>query len=80
MTPINRPLSRQTQAARFSNGKQRPIILELSPPGDKIGFRLKGTRTTYYLAISTAFGLAAQAWVNARKAARAEAKKKAKHK
>lgn len=70
MTPINRKLKRETSAQRFSGGKQKSIVIELSPPGTVIGFRLKGERTLFTLAISTAFGMAVQSTVAARKAAR----------
>ena len=55
MTPINRPLKRLTGATVHSQGKSRPIVIELCPDGvgkpgaGFVGFRLLGTRTTYYL-------------------------------
>ncbi len=52
MTPINRPLARESAAVVYSAGRRRPVVLELDPGmPDLVGFRLRGTRTTYYLPI-----------------------------
>lgn len=47
MTELKRPLSRETRAHRHEQGKTRAIIVTLD--GRMIGFRLKLTRTTYWL-------------------------------
>lgn len=51
MTPINRPLARESANGIHSAGRRRPIIVELAPPGLLVGFRLKGARRTYWLPI-----------------------------
>ena len=57
MTPINRRLQRLSSASVHSQGKSRPVVVELCPDGvgkpgaGFVGFRLAGTRTTYYLPI-----------------------------
>lgn len=79
MTPINRDLSRESAARMHSAGKARAVIVELSPPGILIGFRLKGTRRTYHLPIDWAYREAMRAEMARQKAARA-AERKAKRK
>ncbi len=55
MTLLNRTVRRETCAGTYSGGKFRPIIVTLDPPGNVIGFRLKGTRRTYYLPVGKCF-------------------------
>ena len=51
MTKLNRPVRRETQATSWERSKIRPIIVSIEPP-NLLGFRLKGTRRTYYLPIA----------------------------
>lgn len=55
MTNVDRKLARQSCVPMHSGGRHRPIIIELLPPGELIGFRLKGMRTTYYLPVKTCY-------------------------
>jgi len=77
MTPITRPLARESATALHSAGRARSVIVELSPPGVLIGFRLKGTRTTYHLPIDHCYREAVRNEVARRKRERAEQRKKA---
>ena len=80
MTTINRPLRRESGSTGYSRGRARPIIVELSPPGRLVGFRLKGERKTYYLDVGVCYGLAVRAHVEserARKLAERKARKQA---
>lgn len=58
MTGIVRRTSRRTQASVHSAGRERAIIIELSPGGDGspgptfVGFRLERTRQIYYLPVA----------------------------
>lgn len=76
MTPINRPLARESAAAMHSAGKARPIIVELSPPGALVGFRLKGTRRTYHLPIDWLYREAVRNEIARQKRERAEQRKR----
>lgn len=67
MTTINRRLQREACLSVFSKGKRRHIVLELAPPGDVIGLRLKGERTTYYLPLDWCYRLAVSKTVSAEK-------------
>lgn len=67
MTSINRKLKREACLSVFSKGKRRHIIVELSPPGDVLGFRLKGERTAYYLPIDWCYRIAVAKSVSANK-------------
>ncbi len=62
-----------------SGGRHRPVIIELAPPGDLVGFRLKGMRTTYWLPVSWCYLEALKVRMAAiraeRKAARAAKRK-----
>jgi uncharacterized ParB-like nuclease family protein len=56
MTSITRHLARLTACTMTSCGQRRPIVLELDPRTPTlVGFRLKGTRSTYYLPIDHCF-------------------------
>ncbi len=48
MTKLKQIVQRETFGTVFSQGKDREVIVSLEPP-NVIGFRLKGTRQTYYL-------------------------------
>ena len=65
MTTVNRTLRRETFSAIYSAGRQRPVIVEIEPPGRMIGFRLKATRPTYYLSVDHCYRLAVAAHVEA---------------
>jgi hypothetical protein len=59
MTPLFKPISRETSKIV----SKRPVIVTLAPCGSEsealIGFRLKGTRCAYVLAVSDAYRMAA---------------------
>ncbi len=75
MTPITRRLTRITPAAIFSQGRKRPIAVELAPDRQGlIGFRLKGMRTTYYLPVDWCFREALKAELARRRAERKKAR------
>jgi hypothetical protein len=79
MTTISgsRHLRRLTACAIHSGGKNRSIVLELDPsmPG-LVGFRLKGTKTTYYLEIGWAYREAMRAELARQKAERKAERKR----
>jgi len=70
MTPVKRRVVRETAALVRDRHKIRPVVLILAPPGDRIGFRAKGTRKTYFLPIHQCYILAVQAHADAMRAAR----------
>jgi hypothetical protein len=80
MTPITRRLQRLTPAVIHSAGRGRPVIVEMSPGGDGrpgpafLGFRLLGTRSTYYLPVEWCWREAMKMEVNRRKTERRKAK------
>jgi hypothetical protein len=74
MTGINRNVIRQSTHAIHSAGRRRPIVIELHPPGDVIGFRLKGTRTTYCLPVDWCYREALRNELARRKAERRKAR------
>ena len=55
MTPCTRKLARESCASIHSQGRSRPVLIVIGPPGDVIGFRLKGCRQTYYLPVAHCF-------------------------
>ena len=57
MTLLKTPISRETTATQFERGKPRPVIITLEPPS-LLGFRLKGTKRTYYLDAGSCYDLA----------------------
>lgn len=63
MIGVTRPLARISTAAVHSAGRTRAIVVELMPPGEVVGFRLKGTRRTYWLPISWCYREALKAEV-----------------
>ena len=78
MTPVTRPLARESAAAMHSAGRARAIVIELTPPGELIGFRLKGTRRTYNLPVAWCYREALRNEVARQKRERAEERKRAK--
>jgi hypothetical protein len=77
MTTLTRKVKRETNAVVHEARRVRSIIVELEPPGRVIGFRAKGTRTTYTLPIDWCYRQAVLAHVEAARRAKREAKKKA---
>lgn len=75
MIAVTRALSRQSPARVHSGGRSRQIVIELAPPGDVIGFRLKGTRTTYHLPVDWCYREALKAELARRRAERKKARK-----
>lgn len=81
MIDINRPLKRRTAGRIHSQGRLRSVVLEISPGGDGspgpgfVGFRLMGTRTTYYLPVDWAFREACKAEMARRRAEKKRLKK-----
>jgi len=51
MTTVTHPMRREAASTVFSNGRRRPVIVSLAPPGDTIGLQLKGERKTYCLPV-----------------------------
>ena len=74
MTEVNRKLKREACVSVFSRGRRRHVVVELSPPGDVIGFRLKGERSTYYLPIDWCYRTATDLAVRAARRAKREGK------
>lgn len=74
MIGVHRAIARISPAAIHSAGKARAVIIELEPPGNVIGFRLKGTRRTYKLPVDFCFREAVRAELAALKAAKKKAK------
>lgn len=64
MTKLQKPVARETFAFVRELGKFREVIVTLEPP-NLIGFRLKGTRRTYYLEAASAYHAAVKAKVAA---------------
>lgn len=61
MTTVTRRVRRETSARQFSRGQNRPVIVVLEPPGDRIGFRLKGERKTFSLPVGVLYAMAVRA-------------------
>lgn len=74
MTPCTRRLSRESAAAIHSQGRTREVIVELRPPLDVIGFRLKGTRTTWFLPVAYCYREAIRNELARRKAEKRKAR------
>jgi len=72
-TTVRRILRRETVGGIFSGGKVRPVIVSIEPP-NVLGFRLKGTRKTYYLTAEGCYLQAVQAEVASEKRAKAKGK------
>lgn len=60
MTPLKRPVKRTTGASVHERGKTRPVVIILEPPS-RIGFRLAGTRKTYWLEAAACYHVAVKA-------------------
>ncbi len=60
MTKLTRVVERETLGTIYSQGKEREVIVSLSPP-NVIGFRLKGTHQVYYLTSDGCFMAALKA-------------------
>lgn len=60
MTKLLKSISRETSARQFERGKQREVIVTLEPPS-RLGFRLKGTKRTFYLEAGSCYDLAVRA-------------------
>lgn len=76
MTPINRHLARESHCTIHSDGRRRVIVLELDPSMPTlVGFRLKGTRTTYRLPIDHCYREAVRAELARRRAERKRERK-----
>jgi hypothetical protein len=60
MQTLNRALVRKTPSTVWSQGKRRPIVVSIEPTatGSLMGFRLLGTRRTFYLSVASAFNYA----------------------
>ena len=69
MTKVKKTLSRETDGRVREQGKMRAIIVSLEP-GGLIGFRAKGTRRTYHLAVEGCFDLAVKKQVSMQKGRR----------
>lgn len=54
MSPIRKPVYRESQATIRERGRSRAILVGIMP-GDVLELRLKGTRRRYILGIATAF-------------------------
>ena len=76
MTKLTKKVARETGATVFER-KVRPVIVSFEPP-DLIGFRLKGTRRTYFLPAGSCYYMAVKGTVAAERAAKLAAKKKGK--
>jgi hypothetical protein len=76
MTKIqgNRIVRRETYDTRYERGKDRPIVVSIEAP-NLLGFRLKGTRQTFYLTVEGCYMRAVQIKVAADKAEKAKARK-----
>lgn len=61
MKTMTRTTRRESPHRMHSGGRLRPIIIELAPPFDLIGFRLKQTRATYRLPVKDLYLLAVRA-------------------
>jgi len=58
MTTLRRPVVRIVSTALFSQGRCRPLVVSLKPPGDVLGLRLKGERRTYWLPLGWCYAQA----------------------
>jgi hypothetical protein len=76
MTKIqgNRIVRRESYDTHYERGKDRPIIVSIEAP-NLLGFRLKGTRQTFYLTVEGCYMRAVQIRVAADKVQKAQDKK-----
>lgn len=58
MTALRRRLRRESASRVFSQGRSRPIVVILEPPGTLLGLRLKGERRTYQLPLDWCYTMA----------------------
>jgi hypothetical protein len=72
-TVIKQRVIRETHGTVFSQGEDRAVIVSIEPP-NVLGFRLKGTRQTYYLTADGLFLQALRVYVDAEKRERAKAR------
>ena len=72
-TMIRRHVIRETHGTVFSQGKARAVVVSIEPP-NLVGFRLKGTRRTYYLTADGLFLQALRVHVAAEKGERVKAR------
>lgn len=77
MIGITRSLKRLTTASIHSCGKRRAVVVSLAPAtASLVGFRLAGTRTTYYLPVDWCFREAVRADLARKRAERKAAREK----
>lgn len=69
MTPTTKPVSRVSTARDAG----RQIVITIGP-GELIGFRLKGTRTTWETTVGACYTMAVKAEVQRRKLEKAKAR------
>lgn len=63
-TDLTKSVMRRTRATCWSQGRPREIIISIEPAGADsvlLGFRLSGTRQTFYLTAQSAFRFAVEA-------------------
>jgi hypothetical protein len=76
VTSVKRKVQRLSVSTVFSNGKRRPVVIELNPPGDVITFRLHGERRAYGLSVDWMYKTAAARQAALDRAERRAARKK----
>jgi hypothetical protein len=64
MTKLTTKVERETNAKIFECSKHREVIVTLAPPS-QIGFRLKGTKRTYWLPAEACYWVALKAHTDA---------------
>lgn len=74
MTSVTRRVQRISPAAVYSQGRLRSVIICVEPPGDLVGFRLKGTRRTWTLPVDWCFREAVRATLAREKIERKKAR------
>ena len=67
MILVRRPVRRESLGTVFERGKRRPVVVSIEPP-NLLGFRLKGTRRTYYLTAEAGYLMAIKAVLRAQAA------------
>lgn len=62
MTGLTKPIKRETEATQFQKSELRNIIVSVEPVRSNavIGLRLKGTRQTYRIGVSSCYLAAVQ--------------------
>jgi hypothetical protein len=66
MTEVKKTVRRLTAGM----ADRRRIVVEIPPPGRVIGFRLKGTRKTFFLPVERCYTLAVLAEVESQRASK----------